>query len=87
MDNHYHLLIETNTLTLSKGMKFLNGALHALNLVRAQIVPNAKEWQQWSGYRATAGYDECDAGLTTEWVRRIRRNKKTSEINGADRHD
>ena len=25
MDNHYHLLIETNTPTLSKGMKFLNG--------------------------------------------------------------
>jgi REP element-mobilizing transposase RayT len=25
MDNHYHLLIETNTPTLSRGMKFLNG--------------------------------------------------------------
>lgn len=25
MDNHYHLLIETGTPTLSKGMKFLNG--------------------------------------------------------------
>ena len=25
MDNHYHLLIETNKPTLSKGMKFLNG--------------------------------------------------------------
>ncbi|MDX8400228.1 MAG: transposase [Gallionellaceae bacterium] len=25
MGNHYHLLIETNTPTLSKGMKFLNG--------------------------------------------------------------
>lgn len=25
MDNHYHLLIETNTATLSKGMRFLNG--------------------------------------------------------------
>jgi putative transposase len=25
MDNHYHLLVETNTPTLSKGMKFLNG--------------------------------------------------------------
>ena len=25
MDNHYHLLIETITPTLSKGMKFLNG--------------------------------------------------------------
>jgi REP element-mobilizing transposase RayT len=25
MDNHYHLLIETHTPTLSKGMKFLNG--------------------------------------------------------------
>jgi putative transposase len=25
MDNHYHLLIETNSPTLSKGMKFLNG--------------------------------------------------------------
>ncbi len=26
MDNHYHLLIETNRPTLSKGMKFLNGS-------------------------------------------------------------
>ena len=26
MDNHYHLLIETNTPTLSKGMKYLNGS-------------------------------------------------------------
>ncbi len=25
MDNHYHLLIETNTPSLSKGMKYLNG--------------------------------------------------------------
>lgn len=25
MDNHYHLLVETNTATLSKGMKHLNG--------------------------------------------------------------
>ncbi|VAW92020.1 FIG00759408: hypothetical protein [hydrothermal vent metagenome] len=25
MDNHYHLLIETNAPTLSKGMKFING--------------------------------------------------------------
>ncbi len=25
MDNHYHLLVETNTPTLSKGMKLLNG--------------------------------------------------------------
>lgn len=26
MDNHYHLLIETSTPTLSKGMKYLNGS-------------------------------------------------------------
>ena len=26
MDNHYHLLVETNSPTLSKGMKYLNGA-------------------------------------------------------------
>ena len=26
MDNHYHLLIETNTASLSKGMKILNGS-------------------------------------------------------------
>lgn len=26
MDNHYHLLIETNSPTLSKGIKFLNGS-------------------------------------------------------------
>ncbi|SDX13913.1 Transposase IS200 like [Nitrosomonas communis] len=25
MDNHYHLLVETNSPTLSKGMKYLNG--------------------------------------------------------------
>jgi len=25
MDNHYHLLVETNNPTLSKGMKYLNG--------------------------------------------------------------
>jgi len=25
MDNHYHLLIETSTPTLSRGIKFLNG--------------------------------------------------------------
>ncbi|WP_217646584.1 transposase [Nitrosomonas sp. Nm34] len=25
MDNHYHLLIETNSPTLSKGIKYLNG--------------------------------------------------------------
>jgi putative transposase len=25
MGNHYHLLIETNTSALSKGMKYLNG--------------------------------------------------------------
>ena len=25
MDNHYHLLIETNSSILSKGMKYLNG--------------------------------------------------------------
>ncbi len=25
MDNHYHMLLETNTPTLSKGMKYLNG--------------------------------------------------------------
>ena len=26
MSNHYHLLIETNSPTLSKGMKYLNGS-------------------------------------------------------------
>lgn len=103
MDNHYHLLIETNTPTLSKGMKFLNGTYTqyfnrqhqrvghvfqgrfkailvqkdshllelaryiALNPVRAQMVHSAKEWR-WSSYRATAGYDESDARLTTEWI-------------------
>ena len=103
MDNHYHLLIETNTPTLSKGMKFLNGtytqyfnwqhqrAGHvlqgrfkailvqketyllelaryiALNPVRAHMVRSAKAWK-WSSYRATAGYEEGDACLTTEWI-------------------
>lgn len=103
MDNHYHLLIETNTPSLSKGMKFLNGTYTqyfnrrhqrvghvfqgrfkailvqkdshllelaryiALNPVRAQMVCSAKEWR-WSSYRATAGYDEANACLTTEWI-------------------
>ena len=38
-----------------------------LNPVRAQMVRNAKQWR-WSSYRATAGYDESAACLTTEWV-------------------
>ena len=103
MDNHYHLLIETSTPTLSKGMKFLNGTYTqyfnrqhlrvghvfqgrykailvqkdsyrlelaryiVLNPVRAHMVLSAKKWR-WSSYRATAGYDENDACLTTEWV-------------------
>jgi REP element-mobilizing transposase RayT len=28
MSNHYHLLIETQAPTLSKGMKYINGTLH-----------------------------------------------------------
>lgn len=103
MDNHYHLLIETNSPTLSKGMKFLNGTYTqyfnrqhqrvghvfqgrykailvqkdsyllelaryiALNPVRAQMVRSAREWK-WSSYRATAGYEESEACLTTDWV-------------------
>jgi hypothetical protein len=103
MDNHYHLLIETHTPTLSKGMKFLNGSYtqyinrhHArvghvlqgrfksiliqkdayllelaryivLNPVRAQMVRSVKAWP-WSSYRATAGYNDGDACLTTEGV-------------------
>ena len=39
----------------------------ALNPVRAHMVRSAKEWR-WSSYRATAGYDESDACLTTEWI-------------------
>lgn len=103
MDNHYHLLIETNSPTLSKGMKFLNGTYTqyynrrhkrvghvfqgrykailvqkdtyllelaryiALNPVRSQMVRSAKDWP-WSSYRATAGYAEGAACLTTDWV-------------------
>ena len=103
MDNHYHLLIETSTPTLSKGMKYLNGTYTqyfnrqhqrvghvfqgrfkailvqkdahllelaryiVLNPVRAQIARSAQEWR-WSSYRATAGYEESDACLTTEWI-------------------
>ncbi|WP_304054802.1 transposase [Nitrosomonas communis] len=103
MDNHYHLLIETNSPTLSKGMKYLNGTYTqyfnrqhqrvghvfqgrfkailmqkdayllelaryiALNPVRAQMVRSAKEWR-WSSYRATTGYEENAACLTTEWI-------------------
>jgi REP element-mobilizing transposase RayT len=103
MDIHYHLLIETNTPTLSKGMKLLNGTYTqyynrqhkrvghvfqgrfkailvqkdsyllelaryiSLNPVRAHMVRSAKDWP-WSSYRATAGYDESAACLTTDWV-------------------
>jgi REP element-mobilizing transposase RayT len=103
MDNHYHLLIETNSPTLSKGMKYLNGTYTqyfnrqhqrvghmfqgrfkailvqkdayllelaryiTLNPARAQMVRSAKEWR-WSNYRATAGYEENAAYLTTEWI-------------------
>ncbi len=103
MDNHYHLLIETNAPTLSRGMKFLNGTYTqyynrqhqrvghvfqgrfkailvqkdtyllelaryiALNPVRAHMVRSAKDWR-WSSYRATAGYEENTACLTTDWV-------------------
>jgi len=38
-----------------------------LNPVRAQMVRSAKEWR-WSSYRATAGYNESPACLTTEWI-------------------
>jgi len=31
------------------------------------MVNNAAEWR-WSSYRATAGYDDNDACLTTEWI-------------------
>ena len=111
MDNHYHLLIETNTATLSKGMKLLNGTYTqyfnrqhrrvghvfqgrfkailvqkdsyllelaryiALNPVRAQMVRRAEEWR-WSSYRATAGYDEKEACLTTEWILAVFANTK-----------
>ena len=103
MGNHYHLMIETNSPTLSKGMKYLNGTYTqyfnrrhqrvghvfqgrfkailvqkdayllelaryiVLNPVRARMVRNAKAWR-WSSYRATAGYEEADACLTSEWI-------------------
>jgi REP element-mobilizing transposase RayT len=103
MDNHYHLLLETNTPSLSKGMKFLNGTYTqyfnrqhqrvghvfqgrfkailiqkdsyllelaryiALNPVRAQMVRSAKDWR-WSSYRATAGYEDNETCLTTDWI-------------------
>jgi len=103
MDNHYHVLIETNSPTLSKGMKFLNGTYTqyfnrqhqrvghvfqgrykailvqkdahllelaryiALNPVRAHRVRSANEWP-WSSYRATAGFSQSDACLTTDRV-------------------
>src|SRR4030067_3311294 len=103
MDNHYHLLIETSTPTLSKGMKYLNCTYtqyfnrqhqrvghvfqgrykailvqkdsHLLELARyiqfnpgrTHMVRSVKDWR-WSSYRATAGYDENDEWLTTDWV-------------------
>ncbi|WP_430232896.1 hypothetical protein [Nitrosomonas communis] len=39
----------------------------ALNPVRAQMVRSAKAWR-WSSYRATAGYEENAACLTTERI-------------------
>ena len=38
-----------------------------LNPVRAGRVRSAKDWP-WSSYRATAGLEEGDACLTTDWV-------------------
>lgn len=38
-----------------------------LNPVRAQMVRAIKQWR-WSSYRATAGYDEAHACLTTDWI-------------------
>jgi len=38
-----------------------------LNPVRARMVRTAKTWR-WSSYRATAGYDNSHACLTTEWI-------------------
>lgn len=103
MDNHYHLLIETGTASLSKGMKYLNGRYTqwynrryarvghlfqgrfkailvqkdayllelaryiVLNPVRARMVRSAREWP-WSSYRATAGFAQAEACLTTDWI-------------------
>ena len=103
MDNHYHLLIETGSPTLSKGMKFLNGTYTqsfnrrhqrvghvfqgrfkallvqkesyllelaryiVLNPVRAQMVSSAEQWR-WSSYRASTGFEEAHACLTTDWI-------------------
>jgi REP element-mobilizing transposase RayT len=103
MDNHYHLLVETLSPSLSRGMKFLNGTYTqyynrrhrrvghvfqgrfkailiqkdsyllelaryiALNPVRARMVRSAQEWR-WSSYLATAGYEENDPCLITDWV-------------------
>ncbi|CAH1211855.1 hypothetical protein NTGBS_920018 [Candidatus Nitrotoga sp. BS] len=41
------------------------------------MVHNAKEWR-WSSYCATAGYDESDVGLTTEWI--LAEFSKTKDI-------
>lgn len=103
MSNHYHLLIETNTPTLSKGVKYLNGTYSqyfnrrnkrvghvfqgrykailvqkenyllelsryiVLNPVRARMVREAFNWP-WSSYRATAGYNQSQSFLTTDWL-------------------
>ena len=50
----YCIRIETGTPTLSKGMKFLNGTY--------------TQYYNRQHHRATAGYDESDACLTTEWI-------------------
>lgn len=103
MTNHYHLLIETGSPTLSKGIKYLNGTYTqyfnrrnkrvghvfqgrykailvqketyllelsryiVLNPVRARMVRQAADWL-WSSYRATAGYHQNEAFLTTDWL-------------------
>jgi len=116
MDNHYHLLIETEQPTLSKGMKYINGTYTqnfnrrhkrvghvfqgrfkgilveseayllelaryiVLNPVRARMVRSAKDWP-WNSYRATAGFSESHACLTTDWVLAgfARQKKKAQE--------
>ena len=116
MSNHYHLLIETNAPTLSKGVKYLNGTYTqyfnrrnkrvghvfqgrykavlvqkesyllelaryiVLNPVRARMVRQTIDWP-WSSYRATAGYGQDHAPLTTDWLlSAFATNKKEAQM-------
>lgn len=52
-----------------------------LNPVRAQMVRSAREWP-WSSYRATAGQEQAQTCLQTEWILAAFGKRKQKAIEG-----